>query len=247
MNFKLKTSLMILLSLGSGGVFAQNPSRELSGLVNMRAAYLDQEMKDKGYTFVKGDKSDTDSYTYYWNNRSKKCVTARTNNGTVKSIVETSAIDCGKSDSNSNNGNNGNNGNWRNDTESQAYQRGYSDGRSNKTRFDRYGSQIQMNAYSRGYNDGREGKRRDPYYSNNSNNSGGGNNRPREVKWRDLGGWLATSAYDELQARGFRQVKDHQQGGKTYRVWYHNRTKQCIKTVSENKNIKEILESDSCD
>ena len=60
-------------------------------------------------------------------------------------------------------------------------------------------------------------------------------------------GVSATLAYDKLKSRGFYQVKEFQsKEGKTYRVWYNNETNQCIKTISINKHIHDVLKSTHC-
>ena len=56
----------------------------------------------------------------------------------------------------------------------------------------------------------------------------------------------APIAYDKLQERGFHLVKTAGGSGKTYKVWYNNETNQCIKTVSINKHIHDVLKSTHC-
>lgn len=95
-NIKNKIGAAFLLFLCSCAIFAQNTPREFQELVGEKARYLDSDMEKKGYIFIKNEKSDNDSYSYYWNNNKKKCITTRTNNGYVKSIVSTMPADCGK-------------------------------------------------------------------------------------------------------------------------------------------------------
>ena len=52
----------------------------------------------------------------------------------------------------------------------------------------------------------------------------------------------ATTAYSKLKNRGFRMVT----GGDKYKVWYNEETNQCIKTVSIDKRIHDILKSTHC-
>ncbi len=52
----------------------------------------------------------------------------------------------------------------------------------------------------------------------------------------------APLAYDKLKQRGFRMVK----GGDKYKVWYNEETNQCIKTVSIQKHIHDVLKSTHC-
>ena len=56
----------------------------------------------------------------------------------------------------------------------------------------------------------------------------------------------ATIAYDKLQDRGFVLVKSLQGKTQTYKIWYNNETNQCIKTISINKHIHDVLKSTHC-
>lgn len=94
----LKSVFFILLVSIVYSAQSQNTPRELRDLIDMRAAYLDDNMADKGYKFIKNEKSDSDSYSYYWNRNSNKCVVTRTSNGRVASIVNTPSSDCNKYD-----------------------------------------------------------------------------------------------------------------------------------------------------
>ncbi len=71
-------------------------------------------------------------------------------------------------------------------------------------------------------------------------------NYESHVNVNDLKGWGALRAYDELEARGFREVKNFSSSGKTYRVWYNHQTNQCVKTLSEHKKITQIMRSTHC-
>ncbi|MBU2951616.1 hypothetical protein KO493_12990 [Tamlana agarivorans] len=65
-------------------------------------------------------------------------------------------------------------------------------------------------------------------------------------EYRDLRGWDALRAYSELERRGFYQEKEHQDDGKTFRLWKDRITDQCIKTISEDEKITEIFASEHC-
>lgn len=95
-NTHFKSTLAILLFFVVFSTQAQNTPSDLKDLVGMKAAYLDDNLSDKGYKFIKNEKSDTNSYSYYWNSSKGKCITTRTNNGRVASIVSTLPADCGK-------------------------------------------------------------------------------------------------------------------------------------------------------
>lgn len=84
-------------------------------------------------------------------------------------------------------------------------------------------------------------------YRNNNGNRGGNRGNRNYANYKDLEGEMATRAYDLLERRGFREGRSHSNDGKTYRVWYNERTDQCIKTLSVNKRIKEVIRSTRCD
>jgi hypothetical protein len=66
------------------------------------------------------------------------------------------------------------------------------------------------------------------------------------VNVNDLKGMSAFDAYEELMDRGFEKRKKQTYGGTTYGVWYNRETHQCIKTVSKNKRITDIMKSTHC-
>ena len=144
--------LLVAFLFGLFQLSAQNTPRELENLVGMKAAYLDSELSNKGYRFIKNEKSGSNSYSNYWNNNRRKCITTRTNNGRVASIVDSPPFDCGKSGNDYSHRDYGYNDNHSNDNEKESYRRGYHDGHR-RSRNNPYGSQIQINAYDRGYDD----------------------------------------------------------------------------------------------
>jgi len=201
-------AMITIFGLGTANAQFSTP-RELRSIIDARATALDNAMKFNGYTHVNTSKSGSNSYSNWWNNRSKKCVTARVNDGKVASVVTVPNMDCNRDsrglvahenhryDTNSNrNYNNNRNNRWRHDNDSH-HDRNY--------RYD-----------------------------------------DDEVRISDLVGRGADWSYQELRHRGFDEVKKHQDGGKTYRIFYNYRTNQCIKTLSENKRISSIQNSTHC-
>ena len=120
--------LIVVFFFGLFQLSAQNTPRELENLVGMKAAYLDSELSNKGYHFIKNEKSGSNSYSNYWNNNRRKCITTRTNNGRVASIVDSPPFDCGKSGNDYSHRDYGYNDNHSNDNEKESYRRGYHDG-----------------------------------------------------------------------------------------------------------------------
>ena len=53
-------------------------------------------MNDRGYQFVKTEKSGNDSYQNWHNDKKDKCVTVRISDGRVKTIVDSPSADCKK-------------------------------------------------------------------------------------------------------------------------------------------------------
>lgn len=70
---------------------------DISDLVGARAAGAENAIKSRGYVFVRGEKGDDRSYTYWWNEDRGTCVSVATMNGRYDSITPTTAPDCGKS------------------------------------------------------------------------------------------------------------------------------------------------------
>ncbi len=88
---------VLLLTALAGSVQAQTPSG-LNDLVGARGAGAETQMRSRGYTFIRNQKSDDRSYTYWWNAASRQCVTVATMDGRYDSITSTPAADCNQRD-----------------------------------------------------------------------------------------------------------------------------------------------------
>lgn len=78
-------------------VGAPVPQRQATGLddlVGARAGQAEGELTRRGYRNVRGEKGDDRSYTYWWNERRRECVTIATMEGRYDSITPTPAPDC---------------------------------------------------------------------------------------------------------------------------------------------------------
>lgn len=73
---------------------AQDPAPGLQDLVGARGSSGEQALQERGYKFVKGEKSGGNSYTNWRNARSGRCIIVRTANGRYQSIVSAPAFDC---------------------------------------------------------------------------------------------------------------------------------------------------------
>lgn len=87
----------LVLASMAGTAHAQTPSA-LNDLVGARAAGAETQMTARGYRFVKTQKSDDRSYTYWWNGSTRQCVTVATMEGRYDSITSSPAPDCGQRD-----------------------------------------------------------------------------------------------------------------------------------------------------
>ena len=108
-----------------------------------------------------------------------------------------------------------------------------------------YSSSYRSNNYS-GYNENYHSHKK--YNSDNFNNSYSARDSRKygSADVFDLMKISAPIAYDKLQNRGFHLVKTTSGSSKTYKVWYNNETNQCIKTISINKHIHDVLKSTHC-
>ncbi|AUS03983.1 hypothetical protein [Pseudotamlana carrageenivorans] len=268
---KISKSILFAAALFfiSLGLLAQSNSKHLSSLVNMKARYLDNEMRNHGYKLHNTSKSGSDSYQTWWSSNRSKCVTTHVSGGLVKSVLNTPESDCGKSSnrnysennhySHNNHGGNLNNlvGLNVNHLNSEMRRRGYTMHKSDKNGNDYYESwwnnnrkkcvsvrvrnrEVKSVTSTMPADCGNNSKYNHSYKSNKHYYSG-------NKQYNDLQGWDALRAYAELENRGFRQVKEHSSNGKTYRLWKDYDTDQCIKTLSINKKISQIFASEHCD
>ena len=90
--------LVLLFSVSM--THSQSKAQGLQDIVGSKGSSAEYELKERGYVHIKTDKSSNEVYSYWWNNKNKKCVSYRLNDGRVKSIVNTLPADCKKSDSN---------------------------------------------------------------------------------------------------------------------------------------------------
>lgn len=89
---------MILLG-GLQTAQAQQEVESLSDFVGARAGQAENALKDRGYTWIKTDKSDDSAYSYWTEDSTGKCVTIRTSEGRYQSIVYAPDFDCQTKDS----------------------------------------------------------------------------------------------------------------------------------------------------
>lgn len=74
---------------------AQDPAPGLQDMVGAHGSSGEQMLQKRGYTFVKGKKSGSDSYTYWRKGRrAGQCVIVRTADGRYQSLVRAPDADC---------------------------------------------------------------------------------------------------------------------------------------------------------
>lgn len=79
----------------ASGALAQVPAG-LNDLVGARAAGGETALQSRGYRFIKVEKGDDRSYSYWWNAASRQCVSVATMDGRYDSITSTPGADCGQ-------------------------------------------------------------------------------------------------------------------------------------------------------
>ncbi|MFC0205804.1 hypothetical protein [Novosphingobium soli] len=95
MSVKKGTLSMLVPALLVATAQAQTPPG-LSDLVGARGAGGETALQSRGYVFVRGQKGDDRSYTFWWNAAQHQCITVATMDGRYASITATPPADCGQ-------------------------------------------------------------------------------------------------------------------------------------------------------
>ena len=97
-RFILSTFIFICMSIivltGRLNFKTQETVEVLSDLIGAKAGQSENTVKQRGYTWVKTDKSDAGSYSYWTEVGSERCVIIRTDEGRYQSIVYAPKMDC---------------------------------------------------------------------------------------------------------------------------------------------------------
>lgn len=201
----------------------------------------DAVMTQKGYTHVKTDKSNSSAYAYWWQQKTSTCVCVRTTDGKIQSIVKSRPVDCNKgSGANTKYNHSASShaeGKHYDDVDREkAFERGYNEAKMNESYNNVYEGDRMVEAYARGYTSGVKVRNSAPSYKPNNS----------YVEIHDLNGWLASSAYDVLGKRGFKELRSKTFNGGTHKYWHHSRTGQCIESVQRGRDISEIRQYKNC-
>ncbi len=87
--------LACIISLSAAGeLLAQGQVPGLQDLIGAKGRDGEGQMERRGYSYIRTDKSGGNSYSYWRDNRSGKCVNVRTSNGRYASIMYTMEFDC---------------------------------------------------------------------------------------------------------------------------------------------------------
>lgn len=105
---KRTITALFLAAVFSISAFAQYAPNDVSDLVGARASSGEDSLRNRGYTYVKGNKSNNRSFTYWWSNSRSACIMVTTYDGRYESIVGTNSSECGQN----NNGGGWGSGGW---------------------------------------------------------------------------------------------------------------------------------------
>ena len=78
----------------SASASQQGSVSSLEDLIGARGRSGEEQMEQRGYTWVRTDKSGGSAYSYWREQRSGQCVSVRTTEGRYASIVYTPDFDC---------------------------------------------------------------------------------------------------------------------------------------------------------
>ncbi len=240
-----KIPLFMVLILLSNQMIAQEGS--LQNLVGGKASSTEMDLESRGYRLISTKKDNYASYTTWWSDDKNKCISVKTADGRTASIIKLSPSDCGQYGTTaysgySQNEYNAHNSHYDSSLHETAYAKGYNDGRYGKGWHNYYYTSTEKEGYNQGYNNGTADRDRN---HNSYDYSSGYKGHQAQVKYMDLKGWEAYSAYDVLHQRGFREVERYKKD-RLWIVWEHSSTRKCIKTGEDGGKIREIEESEKC-
>jgi hypothetical protein len=118
----IQKNVALLCTMFFMTVFAVAQNSNFSDMIDMKGTYVNKEMSDRGYYFIKTEKSGDSAWQNWFSSSKNKCVTVKIRDGRVESVVNSTLEDCGKGRySNGNNYNNYNNNNNSNKYKNNRY------------------------------------------------------------------------------------------------------------------------------
>jgi len=86
---------MVMTGLAlAGGAWAQEPVGHLQFLVGQRASSGEEQLKSRGFAYVRTEKEGDSSYTFWRQPRTNRCVSVRTTDGKYAAILFAPDADC---------------------------------------------------------------------------------------------------------------------------------------------------------
>lgn len=95
-GFGAQASFFVLFCTCLAAVGAQAQTTGLEDLVGARGGQAEGELQRRGYGYIRGEKSGGRSYTFWWSEDRRQCVTIATVDGRYASIRATLPPDCRK-------------------------------------------------------------------------------------------------------------------------------------------------------
>ena len=93
-------AFVTLIGCTDGGVTPPSGNTSVTpyvqDLVGARGRDGEGRLEERGFIWVKTEKSDSSSYTYWKHNQSGQCISVRTTDGRYASLVKTPPFDCEK-------------------------------------------------------------------------------------------------------------------------------------------------------
>ena len=94
-------ALVTLIGCTDGGAYPPSSSAPavtpyVGDLVGARGRDGEDRLTERGFVWVKTQKSDSSSYTYWKHSQSGQCISVRTTDGRYASLVKTPPFDCEK-------------------------------------------------------------------------------------------------------------------------------------------------------
>lgn len=239
-------SLVVIFLCNVYCVCTTNAQSSLQDMVGARANSVDNEMYSKGFVHIKSSKSYSGIYSYWWKGANSKCVSVRIEDGYVRDVRKTTPTDCNQNGSYSSYQNHQTHhhdsyNHYENTAHDDSFERGFNDGLYHRSYHNTSSTTASKDAYIRGYEKGVDQRQ-----SNTSYHEGSGG-YTASSKLGDVKGWTSQAAYDEIENRGYRFVKQYiNDDGKKVKVWYSSAHRKCKKTAEKNNKITLVAESKQC-
>lgn len=226
-----------------------SPDRAERTLTQRGFTYADSNSNAMGYT-----------YSYWWHDGSRNCVSVETYNGMVETVTDTAASDCHHSSGGGNaaaavgvvagaallgallthKSHHHEDKQHLSDADAEKqYERGYSDGLHNAS----YHNYDTSDQYSAGYSAGVD--ERNATLSHHSGRGG----YASFAQINDLNGARAAGGMSTLEERGFRQVDNFTSGNTRYSIQYRPESRQCVQvTIADGRfyDVRDIQQHPKC-